>query len=302
MRSGRAGDEHQLLAAGGLQEQLDGALRPSQLEQGTGQVDGRLRRVEALVEALAQLDGLLGRCGQAPGLPRGWPPPSGRRGSIRAHGRCPAGAKPRCRRRAGRRPRPAFRVAATGRPASARGRGRGRPGRSPARGTARAWRACRRRRSARGRARAGEPGGSVDVTGSSSSVSESTIAAASARSARPARGAHHRFRERELGEGRRDQRRLSGCRAAHGALRPLVHLLVAGAPDEVDAELVHEGDRLGRALVGHVLDGGGEAYAHSCQPRRLSTLAQARASLARVSGSSSGTSARASSSASWLSA
>src|SRR5438094_1323590 len=61
MGSRAPGDQHQVLAAGGPKEQLRRTLRLPGLEECTGQIHGRLGRVEALVEIWVQVEGLLRR-------------------------------------------------------------------------------------------------------------------------------------------------------------------------------------------------------------------------------------------------
>src|SRR5207237_809521 len=61
MGSRATGDQHQVLAAGGTNEQLHRTLRFSGLEKCTGEIHGCLGRVEALVEICVEVEGFLRR-------------------------------------------------------------------------------------------------------------------------------------------------------------------------------------------------------------------------------------------------
>ena len=168
-------------------------------------------------------------------------------------------------------------------------------------------RAPRRRHTGRDRAPYRPAGAAASRwRASSSSESESTIAIASWRltsacSAAPIIESASTSR----GESRRDQGRIAEpSRGSDRALGPLVHLLVARAPER---DCMASSD-MSATASGEPWSGScsrapaRRAPACSCRPRRLSTAAQARASLARSTGESSGTIASASSRAAWLSA
>src|SRR6266581_1472576 len=59
MGSRATDDEHQLLASGGVEEQLDRTFRLPCFKKGTGECGGYLGRVEVAVGILAQVDALL---------------------------------------------------------------------------------------------------------------------------------------------------------------------------------------------------------------------------------------------------